>query len=135
MPQRRYLARGFVERRFHWHRAPAPQARIDRDRGDGIPVVQARGDRGGAEAGEERERDAPEAREGEERGGGLRHHRHVQTHRVAWAQPELREPIGKPAGLGMERRVAPGADLSILGLPDDRRMVASRRRDMPVEAR
>ena len=58
------------------------------------------------------------ARAGEHRDGGLRHHRHVQRDEVAFANSYGLEGVSSTAHLGMQLLVGEGAHIPGLPLPD-----------------
>ena len=58
------------------------------------------------------------ARTGEHRDGGLRHHRHVQSDKVAFANSDGLEGVGSTTHLGMQLLVGEGAHIPGLTLPD-----------------
>ena len=123
-----------VEGRLHRDHRPAPQGRVRGQHRLRACVLQARPHRVLAEAREQRHRHRPDVLHGEEGGGHLRDHGHVEPDRIPPPETEGAEPAREPADLPVELPVGPLPDVAALALPADRGAVLGGGSPMPFDA-
>ena len=71
---------------------------------------------------------------GQHRNGRFRHHRHIEGHQVALANPQRFEGIGSAADLAMQLPVAEAAHITGLAFPDQGCLVSPGAIEMAIEA-
>ena len=119
VPDAWYLGQCLVHDRLHGDAPAAAVTAIDGDHGLGLAVVQAGGDRVGAEAGEQRHDDGADAGDREQRRGGFGHQGHIEADDVAAAQAERLERGDDAVGFADQLGVGPASLRPIFALPDE----------------
>ena len=107
---------------LHRHDLAAPVEAVGGDEDLRAAILQARGDRVGAVAGEDRDEDRAELAAGQRRRDDLRDHRHEDADAIALADAEAGERVGGLVGEGEQLGVGVAPDLAVLALPDQRRL-------------
>ena len=108
-----------VEGRLHRDHRPSPQGRVHGQHRLRIRVLEPRPDRVLAEAREQRHHHRPDVLNGEEGGGHLRDHGHVEPDRIPRSEPEGTKAAREPADLPVKLPVGPLPNVASLSLPAD----------------
>ena len=127
-------AESLVHRRLERHRLVLAEAAIGGDHGLGLAIDQPVAQGIGREAPEHHRVGGADAGAGQHGNGRLRHHRHIEGHQIALADPQRLERVGGPANLSMQLAVAEGARVARFALPDQGRLLGAGTVEVAVEA-
>ena len=118
---------------FQIHLAAPAVAHIAGNQRFRLGVLDAVPQRPHAEPGIDHAVDGANPRAGQHTDGPFRRQRHIDDHPVALADAQRLQPVGHPVDLLRQPRV--GIDLfrAVLAQPDERRLVAPPRRQMPIQ--
>jgi hypothetical protein len=130
----RALVKGVVSLGFEGHDATAADSFVGRDEKLGTAILDPVAERRGGEATEDDRVDRADARAGEHGDDELGDHRHIDRDAIALADPVLPEDVRELAHLVVERLVRVHLRPTLVGLPDERGLVAAPSLKMPIDA-